>query len=309
MSDHLSFILCELQLEQWKRDGFVSLEQVTSGEDVATIRGLIEKLFETKAGFNEGAQFNLVGKDDDSGAPGIAQIVGPRHYAGQLRKTKFFQNASVLARQLLGPNGRYLGDHTLCKPARIGPATPWHQDEAFRNPEFDYNELSIWMPLQPVAEVNGCMEFIPGSNRGDILPHRSFMNDASIHSLECFEGFDPRTAVACPLPAGGCTIHSGRTLHGARPNLSDQPRYAYVLVFGIPPVAASVPRQFSWLREKQTGRLQRMRGWMRRGGLFIAAWRFFREANLRDIATVGAKLRMQMTTFFALWRKRDSSSR
>jgi hypothetical protein len=298
-------LLTPEQLEQWHRDGYLALDRVTSPEDVAGIRATIQNLFQTKAGFNEGAQFNLVGKDDgDPNAPNISQIVGPRHYAAQLRKTEFFRNASALALQLLGPDGRYLGDHTLDKPALVGPATPWHQDEAFRNPEFDYNELSVWMPLQAVNDLNGCMQFIPGTNHGDILPHRSFMNDKRIHSLECYEGFDPGSAVVCPLPAGGCTIHSGHTLHSAGPNRSEASRYAYVLVFGIPPVPAKKPRSFPWLDGKSTGRLERMRGWMRRGGLFIATWRFFREANFRDLGSVIAKLRMQATTFRKLWRKK-----
>jgi hypothetical protein len=31
-----------------------------------------------------------------------------------------------------------------------GAATPWHQDEAFRDPAYDYAEITIWMPLQAV---------------------------------------------------------------------------------------------------------------------------------------------------------------
>jgi len=299
-------VLTAEQLERWRKFGYLSLEKVTSPSDVAKIRELIENLFRTKAGFKEGAQFNLVGKEGDPDAPAIAQIVGPRHYAGMLRKTEFFANASALARQLLGPEVRYVGDHTLAKPPKIGPATPWHQDVAFRNPEFEYNELSIWMPLQAVDRVNGCMEFISGTNRGEILPHRSAGNDNSMHALECYEGFDPATSVVCPLPAGGCTIHSGRTLHAAGPNRSNDTRYAYVLVFGIPAVPAKNPQSFPWLAGKDTGRLQRMRDWMRRGGLFIAAWRFFREADMRDFRAVFIKLRGQASTFTSLWRKKKS---
>jgi hypothetical protein len=32
-----------------------------------------------------------------------------------------------------------------------------------------------------------------------------------------------------PLKAGGCTIHAGRTLHYAGPNLTDEPRRAYIV--------------------------------------------------------------------------------
>ena len=34
-----------------------------------------------------------------------------------------------------------------------------------------------------------------------------------------------------PLKAGGCTIHTGRTLHYAGANLTDAPRRAYIVNF------------------------------------------------------------------------------
>jgi hypothetical protein len=148
------------------------------------------------------------------------------------------------------------------------------------------------------------MEFMPGTHVRDVLPHRSFNDDATIHSLECCDGFDPIQRVACELPAGGCTLHTSRTLHYTGPNLSDQPRYAYVLVFAIPAVASRQSRHFPWLEGKETGRLQRQRAWMRRGGLLVAGWRFLREADARDFKAVLAKLRLQMATFLSLWKRK-----
>ena len=304
MSFNNSILLTPNQLDQWNRNGFLAIERVTSDDDISLIRKLIENLFNTKAGFSEGAHFNLVGKDADLDSTGFPQIVGPRHYAGELRNTEFFANASALAKQLLGPDVRYIGDHTLAKPAKNGPATPWHQDEAFHSPDFDYNEVSFWLPLQEVNQVNGCMEFIAGTHKSDMLPHRPFMNDTSTHGLECYEGFDLKDAIPCPLQPGSCTIHTGRTLHGAGPNLSDSVRYAYVVVFGIPPQPAKVPKVFPWHQDKETDRQKRMRAWMKKGGLFIATWRFFKVANPKDFPAIVAKLRLQITRFLMLWGKK-----
>ena len=183
MSFNNSILLTPNQLDQWNRNGFLAIERVTSDDDISLIRKLIENLFNTKAGFSEGAHFNLVGKDADLDSTGFPQIVGPRHYAGELRNTEFFANASALAKQLLGPDVRYIGDHTLAKPAKNGPATPWHQD-------------------------------------------------------------------------------------------------------------------------KETDRQKRMRAWMKKGGLFIATWRFFKEANPKDFPAIVAKLRLQITRFLMLWGKK-----
>ena len=40
---------------------------------------------------------------------------------------------------------------------------------------------------------------------------------------------DPDLATACPVPAGGCTVHTGRTLHFTGGNTTAQPRRAYII--------------------------------------------------------------------------------
>ena len=58
------------------------------------------------------------------------------------------------------------GNHAILKPARIGGATPWHQDEAYWDPRYAHRAVSIWLALQPATLENGCMRFIAGSHRG-----------------------------------------------------------------------------------------------------------------------------------------------
>lgn len=298
-------VLSDAEKAHFQEFGYLALNRITSPEDVAIIRETLESLFESKAGYEEGAHFNFAGLEDDPEDPGIPQIVGPRNYARILSKTEFKGNALAVARQLLGPEAYLNSDHTLVKPAIKGPATPWHQDEAFRDPRYEYKEISIWMPLQPVDVINGCMEFIPGSHLGDILPHRSPNNDPRVHAIECYEGFDPAQAIACPIPAGGCTIHSGRTLHAAGPNRSDAPRYAYVLTFAIPPIPAKTPRVLPWLEKQNTARLDRSRAWLRRGGLFIEVWRVFRNTELKDYGKMFSKLKRKALIFFSLWKNKN----
>jgi ectoine hydroxylase-related dioxygenase (phytanoyl-CoA dioxygenase family) len=167
------------------------------------------------------------------------------------------------------------------KPARIGETTPWHQDEAFQDPAFTYNEVSFWLALQPTDETNSCMAYIPGSHRGEVLPHGFPGGDARVHALECQDGFDPADAVPCPLPAGGCVIHTQRALHGAGPNRSDRDRLAYVLVFDRLPVPATEPRSFPWRAQQRTARAQRELVWRRQGGLLVHLWRQRSRIRLR----------------------------
>ncbi len=281
----VSPILSEEQLRFLSENGYLALPKITSDEEVAELREIIENLFGKKAGLDQGAYFNFAGAEEDEDAPSVPQIVAPHNFAGKLKKTEFRRNAAELARQILGPQARFHIDHTLVKPPVDGAATPWHQDEAFKDARYLYKEISIWMPLQPVNEKNGCMAFIPKSHAKGILPHRSPNDDPRVHAVECCDGFDPADAVACPLPAGGCTIHFGRTLHAAGPNRSDAPRFAYVLIFHIPPELAGSsenPQAFPWLQGKKTARMQRTKQWMENGGTYVNWWRVITSKEFRD---------------------------
>jgi hypothetical protein len=280
----------EEQLAEFRERGFLAMDRLASEADVRYIRAVIERLFHRRAGYDEGAHFNFAGDDDDPAAPQFPQILVPCNYEEGLRKTALFGQAFGIARQILGGQAHFVGDHTLNKPALNGPETPWHQDEAFRDPKFDYDEISIWVPLQAVGETNGCMQYIPGTHRAELLPHRSPNGDRRAHALECCEGFDPRDAISCPLPAGGCTIHTGRTLHATGPNHSSMPRLVYVLNFAIPPRPAAKPRDFPWLAEKETARLDRNRAWMRRGGIFVKTWRLIKRTEPKDYGRMVSRM-------------------
>ena len=136
----------------------------------------------------------------------------------------------------------------ILKPARYGVETPWHQDEAYWNPEVIPHSLSVWLPLDPSAVDSGCMQFIPSSHKTDVRWHRHINNDPLVHGLVT-DDVAPSQAVACPIPAGGATFHHCRTLHYSGPNLTDAPRRAYILVFGAPPKKRDKPAFRPW----QTG--------------------------------------------------------
>ncbi len=255
--------------------GYLVLRGMTDAADIARIRALVEPLFDSRVGFREGRQFDMAGTEEEGAAPRLPQILGPRSYAPELGRTRMFANAQKLATELLGPQARFRFDHVIKKPAHDGAATPWHQDEAFHDPSLQYAEISIWVPLQPVDDANGCMQFIPGTG-AEVLPHRSPDSDARVHAVECFEGFDVAEAVTCPLDVGDCTVHTGRTVHGAGANHSAAPRYAYVMVFELPPIPRLTPRNFPWQVDKVTPRMLRERAWRRRGGFVVLAWRRLR---------------------------------
>ncbi|MGH7491652.1 MAG: phytanoyl-CoA dioxygenase family protein [bacterium] len=252
--------LTQDQIDFFHREGYLVIPAITTPEEVAHIREIYDALFARQAGREDGNQFDLAGADEEGATPALPQILMPVRYAPQLAQTLYRTNALAISQQLFGPTSSYKGEHAIFKPARHGAETPWHQDEAYWNPELDYNEGSFWMPLQEATPENGCMYFIPGSHRLEVLPHHSINNDPRIHGLEVdMTHVDLAKAVACPLPPGGATVHASRTLHYTPPNRSDIARRAYILGFGVEQKRRLTPRRFPWNEMKQTAREVRVK--------------------------------------------------
>ena len=235
--------LNEFEIEFYHRYGYLSVSAVTTPEEIRWMKGVYDRLFENGAGRKEGNWLDLSGTEGQDKSSTLPQIMYPQKYVPELQDTLYWANATQIARQLLGEAAEFQFDHAINKPPRAGSVTPWHQDEAYWDPALEYDSSSIWMPLQEATLDNGCMQFVPGSQALGVQPHHPINEKA--HGLE-IDQIDLSRSAACPLPAGGATIHSSRTLHYTGPNLTEQPRRAYILAFGVLPRPRSEPRNFYW---------------------------------------------------------------
>ncbi|MEA3209097.1 MAG: hypothetical protein QOE70_2154 [Chthoniobacter sp.] len=292
-----SITLTSEQIDRFHRDGFLAIDRITEVEEVARLRAGFDRLFATRAGRERGKQFDLAGTDEEDRPAVLPQILDPVEFAPEFAQTQFRANALAIAQQLLGPEAERWFEHAILKPAGYGAATPWHQDEAHRNdPGVEYEQLSIWMPLQEANAANGCMQFIPRSHRGPVLEHHSPNNDPRVTALECIGAFDPAEAVLCPLPAGGATVHHCRTLHHAGPNVSATPRRAYIIAFRGKMRPAPAFAGYAWNTAKQTPAQARAEAWRKRGGAVAQGWRWAAGSTRRVIGKLrragGKVLRM-----------------
>lgn len=237
------------QIEAFHRDGFLALPALSTAAEIERLRAVYDRLFAADAGQYGGDHLSLATADAD-GRQRLPQIMNPETYAPELLETEARANAAAVAQQLLGPDITRAGDHAILKPPRYGAETPWHQDEAYWNPGFDHDAISIWMPLQEATIANGCMQFIPGSHALPVVQHR--LADPDAHALVTLDPVSTETAVACPIPAGGCTIHHCRTLHFTGANNTDDPRRAYIMGFSAPPVKLPEPHDYHWQRVEWT---------------------------------------------------------
>lgn len=270
------------QLDFFQNQGYISLRQLTTSEEVSGLKASIEDLLKRRVGEKEGAQEDFLAGQKRDVRRTAPQIMNPVNYLPDLHKTACFRNAHAIAKQLLGENATCICDLAIVKEANFGTATPWHQDEAFRDPSMDYHELNIWVALQDVTVKNGCLLYLPESHKNEVMEHGAPNNDPTSQALECIAPFDRDAAVACEIPAGGCTVHHSRMLHSGGPNVTDRPRMAYIMIFGTPPTPAKSPRTYPWLKKRETLAQAQRRRWMLRGGVFVAAWRKVRRGDFKS---------------------------
>jgi len=247
------------QVAAFHRDGFVSVQNLSSRAEIESLKEAYDRLFSERRGWDSGDLFDMVGRDDLKKGLSLPQMLWPSRYEPLLRQTALYHNAYAIAQQLLGPKLENILEHAIMKPAGQGAATPWHQDDAFSRPGTGFVEaISIWMPLQDVSVASGCMQYVRGSNHGPLLDHQSPNNDPRIHGLQIKGEFDLTNAVPVPLSAGDAVIHHSRTIHGAGVNSGTEPRRAYILGYSVQSRPHErMMKDYPWNLEKQTAREER----------------------------------------------------
>jgi hypothetical protein len=286
--------LTDDQVAQFHREGFLVLDTPQiSPSDVEWCRKVLRELIERGTGSDNGRNFDLLARTGGDGKRS-PQMLSPSLYATELRQLKFREAAQCIAEQLIGPEASFAGDHAVLKPPHVGGPTPWHQDEALRDPAYDYNEISMWIALNDSTLENGAMAYIPGSHLGEVLPHRLYGGATDANCIECYQGFDEQTAAVRPIRAGSIIIHHGRTIHGASGNTTDSPRLAYILSYTVPPTPRADHRDFPWLDKLRQRSREKRKQYLARGGVIPEMIRIARSDRYADRHFVAGFLRRRL---------------
>lgn len=241
----------------FQENGFLAKERITTDEEIAWLRKIFEYIFSEEYAGKPGSPLNRSGTE----APGqpkaqLSQSFFPEMFFPEILNTQFRRNAKRYAAAFLGvPESDIHSWGHMIQKKPGGRAASWHQDHAYWQPELDYHALGVWLPMHDVSVPMGAMQFIPGSHKWGLVPHRQ--EDSPEHNVLTVKNQpDPATAVACPLKMGGCTFHHAETLHYTAPNTTDQVRLAFPTEFQVSPVRRKVPERMPWIEEHRaaTGR-------------------------------------------------------
>jgi ectoine hydroxylase-related dioxygenase (phytanoyl-CoA dioxygenase family) len=137
---------------------------------------------------------------------------------------------TVAASQLLGGPVRFWHDQLFCKPAKHGGVVAWHQDYSYWTRTKPMAHLTCWIGLDDSTRENGCVHYVPGSHRWELLPITGLAGDMNavqtVLSPEQKKQFKP---VAIELKAGEASFHHPLMMHGSYENRTDRPRRATVI--------------------------------------------------------------------------------
>ena len=223
--------------QEFDKNGFLSIRSLTTANDIALIRSLLDPLFAKFDSLGDRA-VDIAGPRVAGVAPRSPEINEAVKIAPALRNTLAYSRCREIARELLGVPVGYVFDHAIYKPPHNNASTAWHQDEAYSGQAIPLRSVHFWIPLQEATVENGCMWFIPGSNHGGVRPHYVAAhrtvgpNQTPAGATITTHDVDPTKAIACPLPVGSATVHHPLTLHYTGPNQTDDYRRVWILHFG-----------------------------------------------------------------------------
>jgi ectoine hydroxylase-related dioxygenase (phytanoyl-CoA dioxygenase family) len=136
----------------------------------------------------------------------------------------------VPASQLLRGAVRFWHDQIFYKPAHHGGVVAWHQDYSYWTRTKPLAHLSCWIGLDDSTRENGCVHYVPGSHRWNLLPITGLADDMdSIQSVLTVQQTEEFRPVAIELKSGEASFHHPLLVHGSFENTTERPRRATVI--------------------------------------------------------------------------------
>ncbi|HWG44400.1 MAG TPA: phytanoyl-CoA dioxygenase family protein [Gemmataceae bacterium] len=221
--------LSDEQVRFFHEQGYLSGIRILSDEQVDRLRIELQDLFDPKCPGNE-----LFHEYHSNESPDPSRVLF--HALGAWRIKPGFHDMlwnpafTMPASQLLGGTVRFWHDQLFCKPAQHGGVVAWHQDYSYWTRTEPMAHLTCWIGLDDATRDNGCLHYVPGSHRWQLLPVTGLAGDMNaiqtVLTPEQREQFKP---VAIELKKGEAAFHHPLMVHGSYENSTDRPRRATVL--------------------------------------------------------------------------------
>jgi ectoine hydroxylase-related dioxygenase (phytanoyl-CoA dioxygenase family) len=252
-----AFRLTAEQVDFYHEHGYLGGIQILSDQQIEQLRAELQEFFQPD---HPGHELWYEYHTNESTDPTTVLF----HALGAWRIRPAFHDVLwhpafvVAASQLLEGPVRFWHDQLFCKPAHHGGVVAWHQDYSYWTRTQPMAHLTCWIGLDDATRENGCVHYVPGSHRWDLLPITGLAGDMdaireTLNEEQWKKFQDP---VAVELKRGQATFHHPLTIHGSFENRTAGPRRAVVinavrdgvysdtdqpLLAGVPPIAKGQP--------------------------------------------------------------------
>jgi len=223
------FRLTDEQLEHYRLHGYVAGVRVLNEQQVAALREDLAGLMDpAHPGHTLFYEFHSNESTDRSRV--LFHALGAWRISPAFHDLLWNPAFTVPAAQLLEGPVRFWHDQLFCKPARHGGVVAWHQDFSYWTRTQPMAHLTCWIGLDDSTRENGCLHYIPGSHRWDLLPITGLAGDMdAIRQVLSPAQWDAFRPVAIELRCGEAAFHHPLLVHGSYENRTDRPRRAAVI--------------------------------------------------------------------------------
>jgi len=211
-------------LAQYRRDGYIIVEGLLDDLTRQRMKQVLAELIEGARAVSVHDDVYDLEPTHSAQQPRVRRIKKP-HLVHPVF-AEFMRSPRLLAvlSALLGPSGvRLHGSKLNLKAPEIGSPVEWHQDWAFY-PHTNDDLLAVGVLLDDATEQNGPMMVLPGSHRGPTFDHHGSDGRFCGAMEPARDGLDFRAAKALIAPAGSCSFHHVRAVHGSAQNTSAHSR-------------------------------------------------------------------------------------
>lgn len=215
-------MLTTAQKAFYDREGYLMVEDVVTGRDLARLQDVTRDLMERSRTVTASDDVYDLDAGHGPDAVRLTRIKLPHLRHPAFRDALWNGPLTQVLTDLLGPDTSLQTSKLNTKAPGGGAAVEWHQDWAFY-PHTNDDMLAFGLMLDDVDAANGPLQVIPRSHRGPTLSHCSdgvFCGAVDPDDPE----FHAERAVTLTGRAGSMTVHHARTLHGSAPNVSDRNR-------------------------------------------------------------------------------------
>jgi ectoine hydroxylase-related dioxygenase (phytanoyl-CoA dioxygenase family) len=194
----------------YESDGFVFPIDAVSQAEAEAVRADLEAAEAELA--NDSERLGLLRSYPDRLLPSFDRLV---------RNPNLVASAS----QVLGPDLMVWSSGLFIKEANSPKIVSWHQDLTYWGLA-DIEETTCWVALSPSNKASGCMSFVPGSQKKQLVAHNDTFDDNNLLSRgqEIAVDVNASDAVAVELKTGQASMHHGHLFHSSGPNTTNDRR-------------------------------------------------------------------------------------